>query len=130
VAALTLAGCSPRHGVAGDAVVPALKSTGYRFAWRRAPRPPGVERVVAGRATDADGASLDFAIAIYHGDPNGQPLPVVAHATGGISCANYTVIDNVGERSASGSLSKRRISIDVRLEEALKRQTRGYVCEG
>jgi hypothetical protein len=72
-----------RHQASAGEVIPALRSLAYRYEWRRAPRPPGVEGVLAGRAIDRHGVALNFVVAVYDGPTYEQqsprkPLPVVA----------------------------------------------------
>jgi hypothetical protein len=117
--------------VSGDELVPSLRATHYRFTWRKVPRPPGVERVVAGRATDSRGTTVDFAALVYDGIPEGEPTPVVAHASdSSFGCANYRLLSNAQDASISLRMRSRRGDIERTIEDALKAHVRGYHCLG
>jgi hypothetical protein len=124
-----------RHEVSGDEVPRALRALGYRYQWRRAPRPRGVDRVIAGRAVDSRGVALDFAVAVHDGpayeaSPAEQPLPVVRHAASRSSCANYTLVDDASDPSATRRTRARRSRMRNRIEDALDDLVPGRHCEG
>lgn len=127
--AVALPGCGPHDDVSAGDVLPALRTLGYTYKWRRVARPPGVEKVLAGRATDRRGTTLDFVVAVYDGFPKGQPLPVVPHGEG-LSCANYALVDNSADPELSAGRRDRRIEMSARIDRALKRLAPGYHCEG
>jgi hypothetical protein len=137
IVALVLAASAlrSRHEVSGDEAVRALEGLGYRLEWRRAPRPPGVERLLAGRATDSHRVAVNFVVAVYDGPAyeehsTSRPLPVVAHAAhGDSSCANYTLVTDASDPSVTQRTRARRGRMRYRIERALDDFAPGHQCE-
>lgn len=125
-----------RQEVSGDEAVRAVDGLGYRLEWRRAPQPPGVERVLAGRATDPHGVAVNFALVLYDGPAyeegsRRKPLPVVAHsAHGDSSCANYTLVTDASDRSVTERTRARRGDMSYRIDRALQHSAPAYHCVG
>lgn len=128
---LAAAGCGG-HEVDPDEVPAALEKLPYEYSYRHVGRPPQIRRVVAGRARDASGVTLDFAV-IVHGRGDGGPaqMPVVPHGLSGASCANYTFVSNDGDRSGLDRAGEeRRLNMAIEIEHAVRDLAPDAHCEG
>lgn len=128
---LAAGGCGFRDDVDPDEVLPALEKLPYEYSYRHVGRPPRTEGVVAGRARDRSGVTLDFAVVIHDlDDGRAESLPVVPHGLSGASCANYTVISNADEDPGATEEGRMRREMGIDIELAVRRLAPDFHCEG
>ena len=97
-----------------------MEQLDIEFRYRDIPEPPGVDEIIAGRAT-RNGVSVDFAILV--GDEAGRTprAPVVPYT--GISSstgiANSSVMTNAGEVLRGEGSRKAQVEIMLDMEDAI-----------
>jgi hypothetical protein len=132
-----LSGCGSDKSVSRDEALAALRQLPYEVRYRAVPTPKGLDAVIAGRARDRSGASVDFAIVLGSGGGGdiaaSRQLPVVPYmGTGsGSSLGNALVItNNIDPYPEPAAVTTRRNAIGNRIEEAIFAKEPGLPHEG
>jgi hypothetical protein len=130
--ALAVSACGSDTTVEPDEVLPALRSVpGVTYRWRRVARPPAFDAVVAGRARDRTGVTLDFAVAVQAPSGHVESLPIVPHGISGGTCAGYVFISDSGDTARlTRAQVDRKWTIANHIFAALDAKAPDAYCEG